>query len=71
MKFPCYLQTLGIVSSAIGLLFIIGGVLEYFTNADFFGVRFYSTWFFLANSFIFLGIFFIVLYISYRHKKEE
>lgn len=59
---------LGISSGLLGLLFIIAGIIGYFTG-EFLNVRNFTWFFWAANSFIMLGIFGLVGFIALREKQ--
>jgi hypothetical protein len=60
MKLNTILNYLGWASGIFGALLMLGGVIGYFTGAEFMGVRSFYNFFFVANSFIFLGIFLLL-----------
>lgn len=72
MKLHVMFRYLGILSGIFGLLLMIGGVIGYFTGGNFLGVRHHFNWFYIANTFLFLGMFMILVYMSCpeRDKKE-
>jgi hypothetical protein len=51
---------LGWASGLFGGLLMLAGVIGFFIQGEFLGVRNFYNWFFIANSFIFFGIFLIV-----------
>ena len=70
MKIPDLFRNLGILSGFIGLVLMASGVLGFFLDTEFLGVRYFYNWFYIANSFIFLGIFLILVYISCPRKEK-
>jgi hypothetical protein len=60
MKCHTIINYLGWASGIFGGLLMLGGVIGFFTGADFLGVRNFFNFFFIANSFIFLGIFLLL-----------
>jgi hypothetical protein len=60
MKLNTILNYLGWASGIFGALLMLGGVIGYLTDAEFMGVRSFYNFFFVANSFIFLGIFLLI-----------
>ena len=51
---------LGWASGLFGGLLMLAGVIGFFVNGEFLGVKYFQNWFWLANSFIFFGIFLLV-----------
>jgi hypothetical protein len=68
MNFPYILRLLGMGSGFLGLLLIIGGVIGYMVGGEFLGVRNYYNWFYISNSFLFLGIFCFVMRLNCLRK---
>jgi len=60
MKISKLINYIGWASGIFGGILILCGVIGFFTGAEFLGVRNFFNWFYLANSFIFLGIFLVV-----------
>jgi len=60
MKLSTIVNYLGWASGIFGALLMLGGVIGYFTGTEFIGVRNFYNYFFIANSFLFLGIFILV-----------
>ncbi|HPE55392.1 MAG TPA: hypothetical protein P5514_04175 [Bacteroidales bacterium] len=58
---------LGIVAGLLGILFILCGIIGFYTG-EFLHVRNFTWFFWAANSFIMLGIFGLVGYIALREK---
>jgi hypothetical protein len=56
-KIICYL---GWASGLFGGLLMLAGVIGFFVKSEFLGVENFYNWFYIANSFIFLGIFLVV-----------
>ena len=52
---------IGWISGIFGAVLMLGGVIGYFIHGEFLHVRNYYNWFYIANSFLFLGIFCIVV----------
>ena len=59
---------LGLSAGVLGILFIIAGIIGYFTHG-FLGVKNFTWFFWSANSFIMLGIFGMVVYIACKEKE--
>jgi len=60
MKICTIVNYLGWASGIFGALLMLGGVIGFFTGTEFLGVRNFFNYFFIANSFLFLGIFILV-----------
>jgi hypothetical protein len=60
MKLNTIINYLGWASGIFGGLLMLGGVIGFFTGNEFIGVRNFFNFFFIANSFIILGIFLLV-----------
>lgn len=60
MKITAIINYLGWASGIFGALLMLGGVIGFFTGNEFLGVRNFYNFFFIANSFLFLGIFILV-----------
>jgi hypothetical protein len=60
MKINTIVNYLGWASGIFGALLMLCGVIGFFTGTGFLGVRNFYNYFFIANSFIFLGIFLVV-----------
>jgi hypothetical protein len=59
----------GLISGLIGGLFLLAGIIGYFTD-EFLNVRNFTWFFWAANTFIMFGILGMVSYIALREKKE-
>ena len=70
MKLHTICKYAGLTSGGIGLLFIIAGIIGYFTG-EFLSVRNFSWFFWAANTFIMFGIFGMVTYIACKDKKKD
>jgi len=70
MKLHKICKYAGLISGGIGLLFIIGGIIGYFTG-EFLTVRNFSWFFWAANTFIMFGIFGMVVHIACKDKEKE
>lgn len=57
MKIKTLVIYAGWACGILGALLMLAGVIGYFTNGEFLSVRNYFNFFFLADSFIILGIF--------------
>jgi hypothetical protein len=57
----------GLISGIIGGLFLLAGIIGYFTD-EFLNVRNFTWFFWAANTFIMFGIFGMVSYIALRDK---
>jgi hypothetical protein len=63
---------LGLASGLFGGLLMLAGVIGFFIGGEFLGVRNFYNWFFIANSFIFFGIFLIVATRGFcRYSEKE
>lgn len=51
---------LGWASGGFGAILMLLGIIGFLTGGEFLGVRYFINWFYFANSFLFLGIFFLV-----------
>lgn len=60
MKINTIINYLGWASGLFGALLMLGGVIGFFIGTGFLGVRNFYNYFYIANSFIFLGIFLVV-----------
>ncbi|MCK9400250.1 MAG: hypothetical protein M0Q51_09720 [Bacteroidales bacterium] len=60
MKIIAIINYLGWASGIFGGLLMLGGVIGFFTGTEFLGVGSFFNFFFIANSFLFLGIFILV-----------
>jgi len=56
-KIICYL---GWASGIVGALLMLFGIIGFLIGGEFLGVKYFFNWFFVANTFIFLGIFLVV-----------
>jgi len=57
MKLFTIINYLGWASGIFGALLMLGGVIGFFTGTEFLGVNSFYNFFWIANSFLFLGIF--------------
>ena len=71
MKFPDCFRYLGLLSGLVGLVLMILGGIGFLIDKELLGVRYFYNWFYIANSFLFLGIFLILVYMSCPYKKKE
>ncbi len=71
MKLPDLFRTIGIISGLAGLVLMILGVIGFLIGDEFLTVRNFYNWFWVANSFFFLGVFLILAYMSCPNKKKE
>ncbi len=60
MKLTSIVRYFGWASGIFGALLMLAGTIGYFIGDEFLGVRSFYNYFFIANSFIVLGIFCIV-----------
>jgi len=60
MKLSTIVNYLGWASGIFGGLLILSGIIGFFTGSEFLGVTNFYNFFFIANSFIFLGLFLLV-----------
>jgi len=60
----------GMIAGSIGVLFIFLGSLSYLINIVFFHVKYYYSWFAIGDSFIFIGIFCLIMRSCFECKKE-
>ncbi len=60
MKLNTVIHYFGWASGIFGALLMLCGVIGFFTGAAFLSVRNFYNFFFIANSFIFLGIFLLI-----------
>jgi len=60
MKLNTILNYLGWASGIFGALLMLVGVIGFFTGTEFLGIKNFYNSFFIANSFIFLGIFLLI-----------
>ena len=61
MKLTSIIRYAGWASGAFGALLMLAGIIGFFIGGEFLGVRNFYNYFFIANSFIFLGIFLVVV----------
>ena len=71
MKLPDLFRTIGVISGTVGLVLMILGIIGFLVGDEFLTVRNFYNWFWVANSFLFLGIFLILAYMSCPYKKKE
>jgi len=62
------IQYMGWISGIFGGILMLGGVIGFLIGGEFFGVRNFYNWFFIANSFIFFGIFLLIAAKDYKVK---
>ena len=69
-KWVCYA---GWAAGIAGALLILLGVISFLFDLEIIGVRYFYNWFYIANSFIFLGIFGLIggHYRECRQEKEH
>jgi len=60
MKLTTIISYLGWAAGIFGALLILAGVIGFFIGGEFLTVRNFYNYFFIANSFLFLGIFCLV-----------
>jgi hypothetical protein len=70
MKLHKICKYAGLLSGAVGLVFIAGGIIGYFTG-EFIRVRNFSWFFWAANTFIMFGIFCMVTHIACKDKEGK
>ncbi len=74
MKFKDLIYYLGWAAGLFGAILMLCGVIGFFMGGNFLMVRNFFNWFFIANSFLFLGIFLLVashiLSCCHSHEKE-
>ena len=71
MKLPDLFRTIGVISGLAGLVLMILGVIGFLIGDEFLTVQNFYNWFWIANSFLFLGVFLILAYMSCPNKKKE
>ncbi len=69
MKLEKICKYAGLLSGGLGALFILFGIIGYFTG-EFLTVTNFSWFFWAANTFIMFGIFGMVAHIACRDKKK-
>jgi hypothetical protein len=62
---------LGWASGIFGGLLMLAGVIGFFVGGEFLGVRNFYNWFYIADSFIFFGIFLVVATRDFCNCKKE
>ncbi len=65
------LKIKGLIAGIIGALLMLGGVIGFFVGCEFLGVRNFYNWFFIANSFLIIGILCFLITIVYKEDKKE
>lgn len=60
MKLCTIVNYAGWASGIFGALLMVCGIIGFFIGTEFLGVRNFFNFFFIANSFIFLGIFLVI-----------
>jgi hypothetical protein len=70
MKLHIICKYAGLISGAIGALYIISGIIGFFTG-EFLNVRNFSWFFWAANTFVMFGIFCMVVYIAFKDREKE
>jgi hypothetical protein len=71
MNISGLLRYLGFAAGLVGALLMLGGVVGFLVEDEFLGVRNFYNWFYIANSFLFLGIFCFVMRLNYKKDKKE
>lgn len=71
MKLNKIINYLGWISGIFGALLMLSGVIGFLTGTEFMGVRNYYNFFFMANSFLFLGIFLLTGAHLCHHCKDD
>lgn len=56
-----FITYFGWASGIFGALLMLGGVIGFLVGHEFLGVRNFYNWFYIANSFLFLGIFLVLI----------
>jgi uncharacterized membrane protein len=69
MKLQDISKYIGLVAWIIAILFILSGVISFFTG-EFLNVRRFSNFFWFANSFALLGILSVLLSIALKNKGD-
>lgn len=70
MNFSGLLRYLGLAGGLVGALLILGGVIGFLVEGEFLGVRNFYNWFYIANSFLFFGIFCFVMRLNCKKDEE-
>lgn len=70
MKLTSLYKYAGMVIGLVGVLFIFLGILGFLIKSPIFGVANFYNWFYFGNSFLFVGIFCLVLKSTCDSKKE-
>jgi hypothetical protein len=60
MKLYDVINYIGYLSGIFGGLLMLAGIIGFFTGSPFLGVANFYNYFFMANSFLFLGVFILV-----------
>lgn len=71
MKMNKIINYLGWASGIFGALLMLGGVIGFLTGTPILNVRNFYNFFFMANSFLFLGIFLLTGAHLCHHCKDE
>ncbi len=61
---------IGLASGTLAGLLILGGILKFY-GVELLSVRYYTSFFWLANTFAVFGIFAMVVYIACKDKDKE
>ena len=73
MKFKEFIYFLGWASGLLGAMLMLCGVIGFFRGGPFLMVHSFYNWFYVANSFLFLGTFLVLatFYAKYSDEKEK
>lgn len=71
MNISVILKFKGLASGLIGGILMFLGVVGFFVGDEFLGVRNFYNWFYVANSFIFFGIFCFVMRLNCKKDEKE
>ena len=72
MKLNTIINYAGWVTGIFGALLMLAGVIGFLTGTEFIGVKNYFNYFYMANSFLFLGIFLLLgSSCCCNHSKDE
>ena len=71
MKLPDLFRNLAILSGLAGFVLMMAGIVGFLIERELFGVRYFYNWFYIANSFLFLGIFLMLVYMTCPRKEKE
>lgn len=70
MKLSILYKYAGMAVGSLGVLFIFLGIIGFLIGGKFLGVQNFYNWFYFGNSFLFVGIFCLVLKSTCDLKKE-